>query len=283
MNWDDLRVVAAVNRCGSFNRAAKMLNVEETTIARRLARLESSLGRALFEAVDGQRRPTEQCRALLQPLLLMEQAAEAIAHQLERQERLLRNFRLTTIDALAQHYLAPALADLLMAEPELSLQLESSDENVDMARWQADIAIRLGRPRRGNFTMRRIGEMRFGLVRPVGTAAEDLVLAAYPDPLMETPEMQDLQQHFPDRQVRLRSAHLQAIRVLIDSGRVAAVLPDFLIGDLAADARFEIHRLPARREIWLLAQPHLRDDPLARRVTNWCAELFAETLAGAAT
>ncbi|WP_287883592.1 MULTISPECIES: Mau operon transcriptional activator MauR [Paracoccus] len=280
MNWDDLRVVAAINRCGSFNRAAKMLNVEETTIARRLARLEGSLGCVLFQAVDGQRRPTEQCRALLQPLVLMEQAAEAITLQLERQERPLRNFRLTTIDAIAQHYLAPTLADLLIAEPELSLQLETSDDNVDMARWHADIAIRLGRPRRGNFTMRRVGEMRFNLVLPRGAAPEDLVLAAYPDPLMEVPEMQDFQQYFPGRQARLRSANLQVIRVLVDSGRAAAVLPDFLSVDLVGDERFQVHRLPARREIWLLAQPHLRDDPLARRVTNWCADLFAETLAG---
>lgn len=112
-----------------------------------------------------------------------------------------------------------------------------------MARWHADIAIRLGRPRRGNFTMRRVGEMRFNLVLPRGAAPEDLVLAAYPDPLMEVPEMQDFQQYFPGRQARLRSANLRVIRVLVDSGRAAAVLPDFLSVDLVGDERFQVHRL----------------------------------------
>ncbi|WP_366942788.1 LysR family transcriptional regulator [uncultured Paracoccus sp.] len=41
MNWDDLRIVATINRTGSFTRAARLLDVDETTIARRLARIEA--------------------------------------------------------------------------------------------------------------------------------------------------------------------------------------------------------------------------------------------------
>ncbi|WP_084115677.1 helix-turn-helix domain-containing protein [Paracoccus sphaerophysae] len=45
MNWDDLRVVSAIYKAGSFARAAQALHLDETTIGRRLARIEAALGR----------------------------------------------------------------------------------------------------------------------------------------------------------------------------------------------------------------------------------------------
>ena len=274
MNWDDLRVIAAVNRTGSYTRAARVLDVEETTVARRVNRLETSLGTALFEAKDGIRHPTESCRAVLHHLASMEQAAEQITAQLEHHERPRRNLRLNTVHAIANHFLTPALSDLLGAEPDLTLHLDTSDQVIDMARWHADFAIRLGRPRHGTFTMRKIGELRFLLVRPRHTPGSEIALAAYPEHLAETPEMQALFKLYPSRLSRLRTSDLTLIRRFVDSGTGVAILPDFMCEDLKGNPDLELRELTARREIWLLAQSHLRDDPLARRVSDWCASLF---------
>lgn len=45
MNWDDLRVVSAIYKAGSFARAAQALHLDKTTIGRRLARIEAAFGR----------------------------------------------------------------------------------------------------------------------------------------------------------------------------------------------------------------------------------------------
>ena len=54
MNGDDLRVVSTINRAGSFTRGARLLEADETTIARRLARIKAALSVPLFVAVEGQ-------------------------------------------------------------------------------------------------------------------------------------------------------------------------------------------------------------------------------------
>ena len=65
MNWDDLRIVAAVSDRGSYAGASARLRIDETTVARRVARIQGSLGVTLFDAVDGVRKPTGYCEAIL--------------------------------------------------------------------------------------------------------------------------------------------------------------------------------------------------------------------------
>src|SRR5512140_3337270 len=65
MNWDDLRIVAAVRDEGTYAGASARLRIDETTVGRRLARIQRELGVPLFEAVDGLRRPTRHCEAVL--------------------------------------------------------------------------------------------------------------------------------------------------------------------------------------------------------------------------
>jgi len=78
MNWDDLRIARAVYRAGSFAAAASRLRINETTVARRLSRLQDDLGMTLFEAVNGVRQPTAQCQELLELAEKMAGHAERI-------------------------------------------------------------------------------------------------------------------------------------------------------------------------------------------------------------
>ncbi len=48
MDWDDLRVFLAVTRDESLSRAARRLTMNPSTVGRRIARLETGLGRVLF-------------------------------------------------------------------------------------------------------------------------------------------------------------------------------------------------------------------------------------------
>lgn len=276
MNWDDLRVVSTINRTGSFTRAAAALDVDETTIARRLARIEAAMGVTLFVASHGRREPTEDCRRILRHLAVMEQATDAISLALAEPNAAQRRLRLSTIGAIANFYLAPALPDLLEAEPDLLLSIDTSDHNIAMSRWEADFALRLGRPSRGDFTVRRVGTLQFALVRPRDPATPALV-AAYPEALLETPEMQALEMVMGRVRRRLETSDLALLRRFLASGRGIGVVPDRLAQTLAGHPDIEIEPLEVTREVWLLSQPHLRDDSLARRLSDWCARQFAAT------
>ena len=274
MNWDDLRIVSTINRAGSFTRAARLLDMDETTVARRLARIEAALGVALFVPAEGRRQPTEHCRRILRHLAVMEDAAETIGATLADPGATRRRLRLSTIGAIAHHYLAPALPELLEAEPGLALSIDTSDVNIAMSRWEADFALRLGRPSRGDFTMRRAGTLQFALVAPSDPTRVPMV-AAYPEGLLGTPEMQALETRLGPVRPRLESSDLGLVCRFLASGRGIGVLPDLLARKLADNPAVQIEPLEVTREVWLLAQPHLRDDSLARGVSDWVLRQFA--------
>lgn len=276
MNWDDLRVVSTINRTGSFTRAAAALEVDETTIARRVARIQQDLGVTLFAASHGRREPTEDCRRILGHLAAMEEASAAIGTLLTEPHVTSRRLRLSTISAIANYYLAPALPELLGAEPDLVLSIDTSDQNIVMSRWEADFALRLGRPRRGDFSMRRVGTLQFALVRPSDPSVEPF-LVTYPEALVDAPEMQALQAVQGAARHRLETSDLALMRRFLATGRGLGILPDRLARAMAANPAVIIEAQDVTREVWLLSQPHLRDDSLARSVYEWCAKQFAPT------
>ena len=284
MNWDDLRIVIAVSRAGSFARAARMLGIDETTVSRRIRRIERALDVALFDAVDGARVPTAHCTAILAHTPDFERAAEAVEAAVGAAKRAgdtpMRKLRISATASVAEHILAPGLEALFEACPGLSLTLEASNENADMARWQADLAIRLGRPDKGTFIMRKLGDLRFCLVRPAEGCDGDLPVSAYPDTLLNSPEMQALARFAPGGARRLTTAHPGIMRAYLSSGRAIGILPDYLANPLRQDAAIEVVDLDVRREVWLLMQTHLKDDPYLRIVVNWIIARFATMAEG---
>lgn len=272
MNWDDLRIVYAVSKAHSYSKAARALQIDETTVSRRLARLENTFGVTLFEAVDGQRLPTPACRAILGHLDIVEHGIGDVERMLQQRDYAQRRLRLTTIPLIAECYIAPHLGAFLAQVPELSLHIDTSDQNLDMSRWEADIAIRLGRPAQGSFLMRKIGELRLCMVRGRLTGA---VTVGYPASLGNTPEMRHVQQMLDGKAPRVETTDITMIGVMLAAGRASGVIPEFIARRFPPDAPVEIFPLDEPREVWLLSQSHLRDDSLARTLSDWCAGLFA--------
>jgi len=275
MNWDDFRIVSAVCKTGSFTRAGRILQINETTVGRRISRLETEMGLTLFDAVDGMRRPTQACAAIMRSLREMEKSADEIRQALRGHDHMQRRFRLATIAAIAEHWLAPQLPQLLAALPDLSLTIDTSDQNVDMSRWEADFALRLGRPKQGSFLMRRIGQINFALVQPAATALDEPLLVAYPEALIDMPEMTEMFDRVGNRNPRIETSDLNLIRAILTSGRAIGVLPEVMTRALAARPDLMVTPIAGARDIWLLSQPYLRDDPAARELSAWLPTLFA--------
>jgi DNA-binding transcriptional LysR family regulator len=188
--------------------------------------------------------------------------------------------RIACTATVADEALGPAIAPLLAAHPGLRLDLRLSGGNMDFSRWEADLAIRLGRPAAGAFAVRRLGATRLRLWR--GPGGDVAPVCAYREELAGTPEMQALAAAGLAAAPRLRIASLRVIGQVIAGGGVG-VLPDHAAHGLEALGAVATP-IAARREVGLLIQPHLKDDPLARIVINWIAARVAAicTPAGAA-
>jgi DNA-binding transcriptional LysR family regulator len=281
MNWDDLRVAIAVHQAGSFAAAAEQLRIDETTVARRLARLQKDLGFQLFEAVDGIRRPTARGRELLNQAIRMAGVAGRIASLGEAEDAPQVTYRITMTDSVAVDLLSPHAVDFLAENPGVTLQFLPSTENVNFSRWEADIALRLHQPKKGDFIISKIADLTLYLLIPKEMQRGNVFLCAYPDELDSTPESQFLMASGLKQKARCITKNLLVVKKLLESRRCGGILPSFMCAGML-DGRYDVTRLPVPREVWLLLQPHLRDDPTARALIEWIKQCFAraETASG---
>ena len=252
MNWDDLRIIAAVRDEGTYAGASARLRIDETTVGRRLARIERALGLRLFEAADGVRKPTRQCDVVLAHIQAMAVHAEEIGRVGDSLPGPVGRLRVASTNAIAEEVLAPRTGALLRANPGLTLQFLTSSDNVKFSRWEADLAIRLRKPDKGDFAISKLGEVRLYFFEPAATSAADAVTCAYPDELGAIPEMQFL------RAKRLRARcvtdNVRIIHKIIQSHQAVGVLPEHSCADLLTDRRLRATLLPKRRDVWLLVQ-----------------------------
>ncbi|MEA3032042.1 MAG: hypothetical protein QOH86_58 [Sphingomonadales bacterium] len=157
-DWNDLRAFLAVAETGSTLAAGKALRVSQTTAARRVAALEQALDLVLFERRQAGYALTPAGGALLGPARSVAGAASAFAEAAASESRdLAGTVRLTTLEIYAATILPPILRDLHEAHPKILIELDTSEEQRDLAAGAADIALRTSAaPTGGGLVGRRI-------------------------------------------------------------------------------------------------------------------------------
>ena len=163
LRWDDARVFLAIARAGSLSGAAASLGTGLATVSRQIERLEAALGLTLFTRHQNGYRLTDDGDALLKRAETLEQAAEAFAEGSAAQTGVIGRVRLATAETLASHFIIPALPNLMTRYPDLTLELVTDVQTVNLHRRDADLAVRMVKPERGNLTMQRLGTLGFGL------------------------------------------------------------------------------------------------------------------------
>ena len=274
MNWNDLRIIAAVTAEETYAGASARLRIDETTVARRLARVQRTLGLKLFEAADGKRKPTRQCETILAHIQAMARHADEIGRAGESATDPVGRFRIASTSLTAEEILSPRAAVFLADNPGLTLQFLTSNQNVNFSRWEADLAIRLRRPEKGDFAVSRLSGIEFCLVEPEVTSDLAPVVCSYPPELNLTPESQFLKARGLKQRPRCITDNVRVVRNLVRTYRAAGVLPEYMCGELLTDHRLRVTRLPRRRGAWLLIQNHLKRDRAARVVIDWIHDCF---------
>ena len=164
LDWDDLRFFLAIVRTGSLSAAARDLRVTQSTVGRRLASLESSLGARLLHRTPDGYVPTLAGEAILAQAKRIEEQALAVERTVGGRDALLEGVvRVTAVETLASHALAPAFCALQLGHPEIGIELLANVRHMSLAMREADIAVRLTRFEQHDLVTRRIGAMAHGL------------------------------------------------------------------------------------------------------------------------
>ncbi|WP_136063994.1 LysR family transcriptional regulator [Modicisalibacter radicis] len=288
LNWDDARVFLGIARAGTLSAAANTLGLGIATVSRRLERLEAALGVALFTRHQSGYQATDEGAALIARAEALEQAGEAFGAAAQGLGEVTGCVRLATAENLANPLIIPSLDTLYAGHPELRLEVLTGIQTVNLHRRDADLAIRMVRPERGNVTLRRLGVLGFGLYgspeyvqrRRHAKAGADMArfdgddFIGWTDLHPRFPAAQWLDRTLGGRACRITTSTLANQIAAAGAGLGLAVLPHFLArraGLVCVHAE-----LGADQPIWLVIHSDLVHSRRVRVVADHLTQVFLE-------
>jgi len=163
-HWNELRTFVEVARDGSLSAAARRLGLTQPTVGRHIDTLEASLGLTLFTRSSRGLSPTAAAIALVPHAQAMAAAAAALGRTASGEAAADRGtVRLTASEVVGNEVLPAILAAFRRDHPDIAIELVLTNRTEDLARREADIAVRMARPTQSGLVARRIGTSRITL------------------------------------------------------------------------------------------------------------------------
>ena len=283
LNWDDARVFLAVARRGSLMAAASFLGSGVATVSRRIERIEAALGVPLFVRHQTGYRLSDEGTALLPKAEALESAAQDFESHADIQSEASGPVRLATAENLANPIIIPSLPALLKRHPNLELEIATDVASVNLHRRDADLALRMVKPQRGNVSLRRLATLGFGLYGSRGYLAErrreagqglqdDDAFIGWSEAQSHLPAAQWIERKLRGRSSIVTTTTLSAQLHAASAGLGLAILPHFL----AREAK--LVQLPQElgvdQSIWLVIHADLSQSRRVRVVADHLTEVI---------
>ena len=278
-NWDDVRYFLTLHRQGTLAAAGAALTLDPTTVGRRLVKLEEGLGARLFDRTPTGYVLTEAGHRLLPRAERIERETLGVKRDVAGEDQKLEGVvRLTATEMLTTRFIAPHLRRLRERYPEIQLELQCTNLDVNLARREADIALRLARPTQEDLIIKRLSFIdlglyasldyidRFGLPKD-SLAGHQLILFANTRPFRR--ENDWLEARMDGAHVALRSDSVSAIYSATVAGTGIALLPCLVADHDRHLARVPVEGAPEPRQIWQAVHKDLRDSARIRAVLDF--------------
>jgi len=287
MRWDDLQFFLSVARTGLLAAAARQLDVDATTVGRRIRRLEQALGgqRLFVQGRDGHVL-TEAGRRLLARVEAIERETTAIIGGDQASGEAIRGrLRVSASEGFGTWLIAQHLGDFAAAHRHLAIDLAANTGFLDPSRREADVAILLARPQRGPLITKKLTDYRLRLyaspayLAERGPVLDSAELPAHPmvgyiPDLLYSPELNYLDEVRPGIEAQLRCSSINTQYQLIAAGAGVGVLPCF-IGDRAATLERVLPDIVITRSFWLVTHQDSRHLPRNALFVEWLSALVA--------
>lgn len=164
LGWELYRSFLGVLNEGSLSGAARLLGITQPTVGRHIAALEKALDVVLFTRSQTGLMPTEVALTLRAHAQTMENTAASIERAASSQGAAVQGIvRISASDVIGVEVLPPIITRLRQQHPALKVELVLTNRVVDLLQLEADIAVRMMRPRQEQLVARRIGQIELGL------------------------------------------------------------------------------------------------------------------------
>ncbi len=289
MNWDDLKYFLAVARAGQILGASKKLNISQATLNRRISNLEKDLGKKLFD------RSTTGCM-LLPPGQVLLAHAERVEHEMiqttadlmDDAQALSGTVRIGAPDGFGVSFLAPQLHRLSEQHPRLQIQLVPMPRVFSLSQREADIAITIGRPKKGRLRVRKLTDYSLRLyasrsyLKQWGTPQQlkdlnEYRLVGYVEDLIFSSELEYNKQIFSNWRSTIEISGVIGQFEAVRAGAGIGVLHDFM----ASKERSLIPVLPNEstlsRSYWMVWHESLKNSRRVQVVVDFLTQAVKES------
>ncbi|MBW3617071.1 MAG: LysR family transcriptional regulator [Proteobacteria bacterium] len=280
-DWNNLRAFLAVARTGRLTAAAARLRADHATVSRHIGALEGSLKARLFDRSPTGYSLTPQGERLLATAEQIEALTLTASSEVRGADLSVSGtVRIGAPEGFGSYFLAPRLAALAEAHPDLEIELVAIPGVLSLSKREADIAVALSRPREGRLVARKLTDYSLSLygapsyleARPPLTTRADMSahrFIGYIEDLLYAPELDYMDA--PDAQiaVQLRSSNLIAQLRAACAGAGLCVLPDFIAASEPGLLRVLPGQVGLTRSFWLLTHADLKGLARVRAVADF--------------
>jgi DNA-binding transcriptional LysR family regulator len=247
LDWDKIRIFFNVAEAGSFTRAGDALGLSQSAVSRQISALERELKAPLFHRHARGLILTEQGDLLFRAARDMKMRLETTRGRLaETSERPSGELKVTATIGVGSMWLAQRVAEFLDLYPDIRVQLILTNEELDLAMREADVAMRLRRPAQPDLIQRRLFTVHFHVyastdyIKRFGEpkTLEDLDnhrLVSFggeeqPSYLLEVHWLRTAGRELREpRPVQFMVNNISALRLAVQTGAGIGVLPDYAV------------------------------------------------------
>ncbi|WP_444996364.1 LysR family transcriptional regulator [Aliikangiella sp. IMCC44359] len=283
MDWNLLKIFLAIARRGSLSGAANELNVNHSTIFRRLKAFEKEIGGRLFERINNSYELTTLGYELLDLAQNIENSFDGINRYIVGKDFQPKGIvKITAPNNIAYRYLARYIFDFNLKYPEIRIELLVSNQEFNMSNRQADIAVRATPSPPDHLVGRQVATLnwsvfaspkykeKFGLPNNIDELTKHALIGAS-GALSRLPAFTWLEKYLADH-VITRCDDLTAMSYLVESGHGLAFLPE-------DQFRPELIKLfPIKEDrtshLWVLTHPDLRNVERIKLVMQYLTKAF---------
>jgi DNA-binding transcriptional LysR family regulator len=281
MDWSDLAFFLALARSGSLSAAAKRMGTDHSTVARRIDSLERALGARLVDRLPRAYHLTpagERVRDLGGEVETAIADIERYAQGLDRSAHGV--VRVSGPPILISNVIAPRLTQLERRCPGLCIELIGEARAVSLSQREADIALRLFRPRQKGLIARRVAVMHYGLYGTRDYVArhppDDRNYIGYDESLDHVPQQRWLAAHIDGRPLALRTNDLATMLAAVRAGLGLAVLSHLMAGRDSSLVQVPTSDPPPSRELWMVFHRDLARSAAVRAVIDHIARIMTD-------
>jgi DNA-binding transcriptional LysR family regulator len=164
VDLDGIAVFVKVVQAGSFSRAAKLLNMPNSTVSAKVAALEKSLGVTLLQRTTRSLHLTEAGEVYFRRCLRALEELQAAENELATERGETKGvLRLTAPVELGRSVLPPVLDVLMKRHPAIEIDLVITNRLVELVAENIDVAVRAGPLKDSGLIARRFDLGQFGL------------------------------------------------------------------------------------------------------------------------